>query len=172
MFHNFLRQSCTLWYNVKRNAVEPNRPQMTLRVIIRSRKEQVSGGITKTKVQTHTLTIYTTSIFSTATVVTRTSLTLTLHCSACLDICLAVHHSITFLLLPTWYTDFLFIHTNYIKLNSSTCFERNPLIIRRSTKQIVYMQPLVSSLSASDRLVQPLRKELDTQISCSFTQIT
>jgi len=32
----------------------------------------------------------------------------------------------------------LFIHTNYIKLNSSTCFERNPLIIRRSTTQIVH----------------------------------
>jgi hypothetical protein len=38
-----------------------------------------------------------------------------------------------FLLLPTWYTNFLFIHINYIKLNSSTCFERNPPIIRRST---------------------------------------
>ena len=74
------------------------------------------------------------------------------------DIWLAVHH-ITFLLLPTWYTNFLFIHTNYIKLNSSTCFERNPLIIRRSTMQIVHMQPLVSSLSASDRLVQPLSKD-------------
>ena len=49
------------------------------------------------------------------------------------DIWLAVHHSITFLLLPTWYTNFLFIHINYIKLNSSTCFEFNPLIIRRST---------------------------------------
>ena len=35
----------------------------------------------------------------------------------------------------------------------------NPPIIRRSTKQIVHMQPLVSSLSASNRLVQPLRKE-------------
>ena len=72
------------------------------------------------------------------------------------DIWLAVHHSTTFLLLPTWYTNFLFIHTNYIKLNSSTCFERNLLIIRRSTMQIVHMQPLVTSLSASDRLVQPL----------------
>jgi len=50
-----------------------------------------------------------------------------------LDIWLAVHHSITFLLLPTWYTNFLFIHINYIKLNFSTCFERNPLIMRRST---------------------------------------
>jgi hypothetical protein len=67
-----------------------------------------------------------------------------------LDIRLAVHHSITFLLLPTWYTNFLFIHINHIKLNFSTCFERNPLIIRRSTMQIVHMQPLVSSLSAGD----------------------
>ena len=33
-----------------------------------------------------------------------------------LNIWLAVHHSITFLLLPTWYTNFLFIHINYIKL--------------------------------------------------------
>jgi hypothetical protein len=48
-------------------------------------------------------------------------------CRANLNIWLAVHHSITFLLLPTWYTNFLFIHTNYIKLNSTTCFERNPL---------------------------------------------
>ena len=55
-------------------------------------------------------------------------------------------------------TNFLFIHTNYIKLNSSTCFERNPPIIRRSTTQIVHMQPLVSSLSTGDRLLQPLRK--------------
>ena len=72
-----------------------------------------------------------------------------------LDIWLAMHHSTTSLLLPTWYTNFLFIHTNYIKLNSSTCFERNPLTIRWSTTQIVRMQPLVSSLSASDHLVQP-----------------
>jgi hypothetical protein len=43
----------------------------------------------------------------------------------------------TFLLLPTWYTNFLFIHINYIKLNSSTCLERNPPIIRRSM-QIVH----------------------------------
>jgi len=27
------------------------------------------------------------------------------------------HHSTAFLLLPTWYTNFLFIHTNYIKLS-------------------------------------------------------
>ena len=46
-----------------------------------------------------------------------------------------------------------------ITLNSCTCFERNPLIIRRSSTQIVHMQPLVSSLSANDHLVQPLKKE-------------
>ena len=65
-----------------------------------------------------------------------------------------VHHSITFSLLPTWCTNFLFIHINYIKLNSSTCFERNPLIIRRSTTQIVHMSFLSGctrrSLAESD----------------------
>ena len=43
---------------------------------------------------------------------------------------------ITFLLLPTWYTNFLFIHTDYIKLNSSTCFEHNPLIIRGQRRKL------------------------------------
>jgi len=73
-------------------------------------------------------------------------------------------------LLPTWFTNFMFIHTNYIKLNSSTCFECNPLIIRRSTMQIVHMQALVSSLSASDRLVQPLRKDLILCNLCEWTR--
>jgi len=40
--------------------------------------------------------------------------TLNLNTTNILDIWLAVHHSITFLLLPTWYTNFLFIYTNYI----------------------------------------------------------
>jgi hypothetical protein len=44
-----------------------------------------------------------------------------------------------------------------ITLNSSTCFERNSPIIRLPT-QIVHIQPLVASLSASDCLVQPLRE--------------
>ena len=87
--------------------------------------------------------------------------------------CYTVHSVIrvTFLLWPTWYTNFLFIHTNYIKLNSSTCFERNPLIIR-STTQIVHMHPLVSSLSASDRLVQPLRKELAVAQDSHLQRVT
>ena len=50
-----------------------------------------------------------------------------------LDIWLALHHSITYLLFPTRYTNLLFVYTNYIKLDSSTCFERIPPIIRRST---------------------------------------
>ena len=95
-----------------------------------------------------------------------------LKCCHNLDIWLAVHHSITFLLLPTWYTNFSFIHTNYIKLNSSTCFERNPLIIRRSKTQIVHMQPLKSSLCANDRLVQPLRKDQRTNNSSLTNQVT
>jgi hypothetical protein len=77
---------------------------------------------------------------------------------------LAVHQSITFLLLPTSYTNFLFIYTNYIKLNSCTCFERIPPIMRRSTTQIVHKQPLVSSLSAGDGLVQSLRKDLSPSL--------
>jgi hypothetical protein len=76
-----------------------------------------------------------------------------------LDIWLGVHHSITFLLLPTWYTNFLFIYANYNKLNSFIYFEGIPPTIRRSMTQIVHMQRLVSSLSAGGCLVQPLRKD-------------
>jgi hypothetical protein len=50
----------------------------------------------------------------------------------------------------------LFIYANYITLNCSTCFGRISPIIRRSTTQIVHMQPLVSSLSASECLVRLL----------------
>jgi len=69
-----------------------------------------------------------------------------------------INNILTFLLLPTWYTNFLSIYTNYNKLTSSTYFERILPIIRRPTTQIVHMQLLVSSLSAGDCLVQPLRK--------------
>ena len=40
------------------------------------------------------------------------------------------------LLIPTWYTIF---YINYLKLSSSTCFERHPLIFRRSTMLIVHV---------------------------------
>ena len=40
------------------------------------------------------------------------------------------------LLIPIWYTIF---YINYIKLSSSTCFERHPLILRRSIMLIVHV---------------------------------
>ena len=40
------------------------------------------------------------------------------------------------LLIPTWYTIF---YINYIKLSSSTCFERHPLIFRRPMMLIVHV---------------------------------
>ena len=53
------------------------------------------------------------------------------------------------------------VHSHKIhKIEFLYMFRAQPLIIKRSTMQIVHMQPLVSSLSASDRLVQPLRKDL------------
>jgi len=72
-----------------------------------------------------------------------------------LDIWLAMHHSITFFYYYQLDTQISCSFTqNYIRLNSSTCFECIPPIIRRSTMQIVHMQPLVSSLCASDCLVR------------------
>ena len=44
-------------------------------------------------------------------------------------------------------------------LNSSTCFEHYPAHHQEVYVVIVYMQPLVSSLSAGDCLVHWLRKE-------------
>ena len=90
----------------------------------------------------------------------------------CLDICLAVHRSITLLLLPAWYINFLFIHINYIKLNSSTCFERIPPIIRRFMTQVVHMQPLVSSLSAGDCLVHLQRVTMPEAAYVQFASLT
>ena len=51
----------------------------------------------------------------------------------------------SYLLFPTWYTNRLFVYINYIKLDSSTCFERTPPIIRRSTV-INYCIVLVDSV--------------------------
>jgi hypothetical protein len=47
-------------------------------------------------------------------------------------------------------------------LKSSTCFEHYPAHLQEVYVVIVYMQPLVSSLSAGDCLVHRLRK------NCSF----
>ena len=43
-------------------------------------------------------------------------------------------------------------------LNSSTCFEHYPAILQEVYILIVYMQPLVSSLSAGDCLVSHLQR--------------
>jgi len=44
-------------------------------------------------------------------------------------------------------------------LKSSTCFEHCPVHLQEVYVVIVYMQPLVSSLSAGDCLVHRLRKK-------------
>ena len=51
---------------------------------------------------------------------------------------LTVHHSITYLLFPTWYTNLLFVYTYYIKSGSSTCFERIPPTLCRPLFVIYY----------------------------------
>jgi len=47
-------------------------------------------------------------------------------------------------------------------LKSSTCFEHYPGHLQEVYVVIVYMQPLVSSLSAGDCLVHRLRKNQDS----------
>jgi hypothetical protein len=62
-------------------------------------------------------------------------------------------------------TQIFYLLTQVTLIKYSTCFELISLIIRRSTTQIVHMQPLVSSLSTSDCLVQPLRKAAYVQFA-------
>src|SRR5215475_13502866 len=51
----------------------------------------------------------------------------------------------------------IYLHIIYL-LKSSTCFEHYPAHLQEVYVVIVYMQPLVSSLSAGDCLVHRLRK--------------
>jgi len=53
----------------------------------------------------------------------------------------------------------VYLHIIYL-LKSSTCFEHYPIHLQEVYVLIVYMQPLVSSLSAGDCLVHRLRKNL------------
>jgi len=55
----------------------------------------------------------------------------------------------------------IYLHIIYL-LKSSTCFEHYPAHLQGVYVVIVYMQPLVSSLSAGDCLVHRLRK------NCTF----
>ena len=52
----------------------------------------------------------------------------------------------------------LYLHIIYL-LKSSTCFEHCPAHLQEVYVLIVYVQPLVSSLSAGDCLVHRLRKK-------------
>ena len=70
----------------------------------------------------------------------------------------------------------IYLHTIYL-LKSSPCFEHYPAHLQEFYVVIVYMQPLVSSLSAGDCLVHRLRKkervlQLDAQNSYLFTYNT
>jgi hypothetical protein len=55
----------------------------------------------------------------------------------------------------------IYLHIIHL-LKSSTCFEHNPAHLQEVYVVIVYMQPVVSSLSAGDCPVHRLRKD------CSF----
>ena len=69
-----------------------------------------------------------------------------------------MHHSITLVDLQLdAQNSYLFIHIIYL-LKSSTCFERYPAHLQEVYIVIVYMRPLVSSLSAGDCPVHWLRK--------------
>jgi len=52
----------------------------------------------------------------------------------------------------------IYLHTIHL-LKSSTCFEHYPAHLQEVYVLIVYMQPLVSSLSEGDCLVHRLRKD-------------
>jgi len=53
----------------------------------------------------------------------------------------------------------VYLHIMHL-LNSSTCFEHYPAHLQEVYNVILYVQPLVSSLSAGDCLVHWLRKNL------------
>ena len=90
-----------------------------------------------------------------ASCVTRTS---TFQFHPILDDWLTVHRSITlFDLQLDAQNSYLFIHNTFI-LKSSTRFEHYPAHLQEVYVVIVYMQPLVSSLSAGDCPVHRLRK--------------
>ena len=77
-----------------------------------------------------------------------------------LDDWLIVHRSITlFDLQLDAQTSYLSTYNTFF-LKSSTCFEHYPAHLQEVYVVIVYMQPLVSSLSAGDCPVHRLRKNI------------
>jgi len=57
----------------------------------------------------------------------------------------------------------IYLHTIHL-LKSSTCFEHHPAHLQEVSVVIVYMQPLVSSLSAGDCLVHRLTGAQDSHL--------
>jgi len=74
-----------------------------------------------------------------------------------LDDWLTVHRSIPWLISNLMHKILIYLHIIHL-LKCSTCFERYPAHLQEVYVVIVYMQPLVSSLSAGDCLVHRLRK--------------
>jgi len=73
-----------------------------------------------------------------------------------LDDWLTVHRSITLFDLQLDEKILIYLHIIHL-LKSSTCFEHYPAHLQEVYVVIVYMQPLISSLSAGDCLVHRLR---------------
>jgi hypothetical protein len=74
-----------------------------------------------------------------------------------LDDWLTVHRSITLVDFQLDAQILIYLHIIHL-LNSSTCFEHYPAHLQKVYVVTVYMQSLVSSLSAGDCLVHRLRK--------------
>ena len=70
---------------------------------------------------------------------------------------LIVHRSITLFDLQLDAQILIYLHIIHL-IKSSTCFEHYPAYLQEVYVVIVYMQPLVSSLSAGNCLVHRLRK--------------
>ena len=68
-----------------------------------------------------------------------------------------MHHSITFFISNLIQKILIYLHIIHL-LKSSTCFEHYPAHLQEVYVVIVYMQTLVSSLSAGDCPVHRLRK--------------
>src|SRR5215475_12454788 len=60
----------------------------------------------------------------------------------------------------------IYLHTIHL-LKSSTCFEHYPAQLQEVYVVIVYMQSLVSSLSAGDCFVHFLRKNLSSSLTAA-----
>ena len=80
-----------------------------------------------------------------------------------LDVWLTVHRSLTLVNFQLDAQILIYLCIRHL-LKSSTCFEHYPANLQQVYVVIVYMQPLVSSLSAGDCPVHRLRKDFNKYI--------